>query len=483
MSYTLTIAPLATPGHTTAAAWEAVKSAKHLYLQTVESPCAAPLLALDLPYTAMDDLYETTADFDQLNVAIADRLCGPGLDAVYAVCGRSMGDAALTALVQRAQRDGAAVRRLPSPGYAEAARCVLPCPLPEDGLVCCAASGLPSILDPYHTLCIEEVDSSLTAGNVKLALGEYFPDEYPIWFCTLGEAGYIARQMPLLEVDRQATYAADTCLIVPPAHPERLERKSVDDLMAVLARLRAPGGCPWDAEQTHLSLRGPLIEEAYEVLDAIEREDDEALCEELGDLLLQIGLHAIIAEEQAAFTLRDVSTGIVQKLIYRHPHVFANAHAQSSGEVKYNWEQLKQKEKHQSTAAEAMRAVPRAFPALMRSAKVQKKAAHVGFDWTDPKGALQKLPEEASELLEAMEEGDEAHVDEEVGDLLFAAVNVARLLGRDPEALLHKATDKFMDRFSQMEARILQERGTLSGLPLAEMDAYWEAVKTEQRKK
>ena len=114
---------------------------------------------------------------------------------------------------------------------------------------------------------------------------------------------------------------------------------------------------------------------------------------------------------------------------------------------------------------------------------MQRKAAHVGFDWTDPKGALQKLPEEASELLEAMEEGDEAHVDEEVGDLLFAAVNVARLLGRDPEALLHKATDKFMDRFSQMEARILQERGTLSGLPLAEMDAYWEAVKTEQRKK
>lgn len=483
MSYTLTIAPLATPGHTTAAAWEAVKTAKHLYLQTVESPCAAPLLALGLPYAAMDELYETAADFDQLNAAIADRLCGPGQDAVYAVCGRGMGDAALAALLRRAERDGAAVRRLPSPGYAEAARCALPHPLPEDGLACCAASGLPAILNPYHTLCIEEVDSALAAGNVKLALGEYFPDEYPVWFCALGPEGYTALRIPLLAADRQAAYAAGTCLIVPPAVPEQLERKSVDDLMAVLARLRAPGGCPWDAEQTHLSLRGPLIEEAYEVLDAIEREDDEALCEELGDLLLQIGLHAIIAQEQAAFTLRDVSTGIVQKLIYRHPHVFGSAHAASSGEVKYNWEQLKQKEKRQSTAAEAMRAVPRAFPALMRSAKVQKKAAHVGFDWAEPKDALQKLPEEAGELLEAMEEGDEAHVDEEVGDLLFAAVNVARLLGRDPEALLHKATDKFIDRFSRMEANILQERGTLCGMPLPQMDAYWEAVKAERQKK
>ena len=483
MSYTITIAPLATPGHTTAAALDAMKAAKHLYLQTIESPCAAPLLALGLPYVAMDDLYETAADFDQLNAAIADRLCAPRQDAVFAVCGRGMGDAALISLLERAQKDGAAVCRLPSPGYAQAALTALPRPLPEDGMACCPASGLPATLNPYHTLCIEEVDSVLAAGNVKLTLGEYYPDEYPVWFCTLGPLGYATREIPLFELDRQATYAAGTCLLVPPAKPEQLSRKSVDDLMDVMARLRGPGGCPWDAEQTHNSLRGPLIEEAYEVLDAIERDDDEALCEELGDLLLQIAFHAIIAQEQAAFTLRDISTGIVQKLIYRHPHVFGNAHVKSSGEVKYNWEQLKQKEKHQATVADAMQAVPRAFPALMRSAKVQKKAAHVGFDWTDPKDALKKLPEEADELLEAIEEGNESHVDEEVGDLLFAAVNVARLLGRDPEAMLHKATDKFMDRFARMEAYILQQRGTLADMTLEEMDAYWEHIKADPQKK
>ncbi|MEA5059820.1 MAG: nucleoside triphosphate pyrophosphohydrolase [Candidatus Pelethousia sp.] len=483
MSYTITIAPLATPGHITQAALAAILNANLLFLQTKDSPCADSLLELRLPYTAMDDLYESAADFDGLNEAIAQRLCAAGQDAVYAVCGRSIGDAALLALTARAEQDGGQVRRLPSPGYAQTALCALPRPLPEAGMVCCPANGLPPALDPYHTLCIEEIDTVLAASDVKLALGEYFPDEYPVWLCALGKAGYHTLQIPVLELDRQKNYAAGTCLIVPPAQPAQLTRKSIDDLMAVMERLRGPGGCPWDAEQTHLSLRGPLIEEAYEVLDAIEREDDEALCEELGDLLLQIAFHTILAKEQAAFTLRDVSTGIVQKLIYRHPHVFGGVHVGSSGEVKYNWEQLKQKEKHQSTAADAMRAVPRAFPALMRSAKVQKKAAHVGFDWTDPRDALQKLPEETQEILEAMEQNDAAHIDEEVGDLLFAAVNVARLLGRDPEAMLHQATDKFMDRFARMEACILQERGSLADMSLADMDAYWNKIKLERLKK
>ncbi len=480
---TLTIAPLATPGSVTAAAWEAIQKAPRLFLQTEESPCAAALLSLGLAYTSMDDLYQSAADFDALNAAVAERLCQIEGDAVYAVCGRGMGDAALETLSERAVAAGITVRRLPSPGYGEAALCALPQALPQEGMVCCSALGLPPRLDPYHTLCIEEVDSGLTAGNVKLALGEYFPDEYPLWFCGLDKTGYHTRRILLLEIDRQKAYGAGTCLLVPPARPGQLCRKGIDDLMDVMAKLRAPGGCPWDAEQTHLSLRGSLIEEAYEVLDALEREDDEALCEELGDLLLQIAFHAIIAKEQAAFTLRDVSTGIVQKLIYRHPHVFGSVHVESSGEVKYNWEQLKQKEKHQSTVAEAMEAVPRAFPALMRSAKVQKKAAHVGFDWTNPKDALQKLPEETAELLEALNQGDGTHIDEEVGDLLFSAVNVARLLNRDPEAMLHKATDKFMRRFAAMEKRIVQTRGGFRDMTLAEMDAYWNDVKAEHQKK
>lgn len=479
---TITIAPLSIPGAMSQAAWRCIQQADALFLQTDQSPCARPVLDAGLAYRSMDDLYASAQDFDQLNQAIARRLCEAGDGAVYAVCGGGMGDGALQALLAAAQAEGLSVRQLPGAGFGASALCALPQALPVSGMTLCTAYDLPASLDPYHTLCIEDVDTPLTAGDVKLALGEYYPDEYLLWFCVLGEDGYHCRQLPLLELDRQRDYAAGACAILPPAQPSQLTRKSVDDLMAVMTRLRGPGGCPWDAEQTHLSLRGSLMEEAYEVLDALEREDDDALCEELGDLLLQIAFHALIAQEQGAFTLRDVSTGIVNKLIFRHPHVFGSVHVNSSNEVKYNWEQLKRQEKHQATVAQAMDAVPRAFPALMRSAKVQKKAAQVGFDWSDPRDAMKKLPEETAELLEAMERQDPAAMDEEMGDLLFAAVNVIRLLGRDPEAMLHKATDKFMTRFSAMEALVLADGKALSNMTLEEMDAYWDSVKAKLQK-
>ena len=477
MNGSITIAPLSTPGAMTLASWQAIEGARSLFLQTAQSPCAAPILQAGLPFVSMDDLYATAQDFTQLYQAIAHRLCQAGDGCVYAVCGGSMGDEALGVLLSMAKEAGLTVRQLPAPGYAQAALCALPEPLAREGMSICPASTLPASLNPYRTLCIEEVDTALSAGELKLSLGEYYPDEYPVWFCTLGEAGYTARSIPLLELDRQRHYDAGTCLLVPPAQPSQLNRKGMDDLMAVMQRLRAPDGCPWDREQTHLSLRSALIEEAYEVLDALDREDDEALCEELGDLLLQVAFHSIIAQEQAAFTLRDVTTGIVQKLIFRHPHIFGNLHADTSDAVKYTWEERKRQEKHQATVAEAMEAVPKSFPALMRSAKVQNKAAHVGFDWDDPRDALKKVSEESRELLQAMDETDPAHMDEEAGDLLFAAVNVIRLLKRDPELLLHKATDKFMRRFSTMEAIILSQDKKMENMTLAEMDAYWDLAK------
>ena len=176
----------------------------------------------------------------------------------------------------------------------------------------------------------------------------------------------------------------------------------MEGLLRVMKRLRAPGGCPWDAEQTHETLRSDLLEESYEVLDAIDREDEDALCEELGDLMLQVVFHSEIEEELSSFTFRDVCTGIVQKLVYRHPHVFGEEHVQNANEVLVNWENLKKKEKKQETVADMMHAVPHGFPALMRAKKVQKKAAHVGFDWPDARGALDKIEEETRELRDAV---------------------------------------------------------------------------------
>lgn len=475
--YTITIAPLSVPGFLSEASREAIYGAKRLFLQSARHPAAKWLVSEGLPFVSMDDLYEKSEDFDALNLEAAKRLlCGE--DAVYAVLGRGAGQAFLTLLRLKAERENARIVCLPGVGFAEAALSAMPMGMGTfDAYFVCAANALPESLDPSRALCVEQLDTSMRAGEVKLALCEFYPDDAPVWLCALDESGaYHAGELALYELDRQKRYGADTVVIVPPARFERLARYGLNDLMQVLERLRAPGGCPWDAEQTHESIRLSAVEEAYEVVDAIDRRDDTALCEELGDLLMQAAFHARLGEERAAFTMRDVTTGIVQKLLYRHPHVFANASVSGSGEVLANWEKLKSAEKGFSTVASAMEAVPKCFPALMRAAKVQKKAANAGFDWNSAADALHKIYEEADELKAAAEEGPE-RLKEETGDLLFSAVNVARLLKLDPEEALTEATDKFLSRFKRMETRILEDGKALKDMTLPEMDAYWDAIK------
>ncbi len=473
----LTIAPLSIPGCITDASKKAVLRAQKLFLQTEKAPCAEWIIEQGLCHTSMDDLYDCCLDYDELNEAIAKRLmCG--CDAVYAVSGRGIGEGQLSAIRSAAKEAGVSLHVLPGIGYCDGAIAALPFTLP-DRRVICAANSLPSPIDPFIPLCIEEMDTALCAGDVKLALLEYYPDEYQVYICDMGSDGtYAASSIPLYELDRQGEYRDSTCCIVPPApSQEVLTRGSMDGLMAVLRRLRAPGGCPWDAKQTHESLRSSFIEEAYEVLDAIDSGDPFALCEELGDILLHVGMHTLIEEEQSSFTLRDVTSGIINKMIYRHPHVFGTATADTPEQVLSNWEKLKKQEKHQNSYYATMEAVPKAFPALMRAAKIQKKAANAGFDWDDAYEAMYKLPEELSELSEAMSECDDSHIDEELGDVFFAAVNVARLLKRDPEMLLNSATDKFMNRFRVMEELILSDGLSIEGMSLCEMDKYWDSAK------
>ena len=235
------------------------------------------------------------------------------------------------------------------------------------------------------------------------------------------------------------------------------------DLMEIVRILRHPGGCPWDQEQTHQSIRRNFLEEAYEVAEAIDEGSIEHLKEELGDVLLQVVFHTSIEEDAGHFHLDDVADGVCKKLVYRHPHVFGNVTVSSTGEVLSNWEELKKKEKHQETQADAVDAVARTLPALWRAEKMKKKAAKAGFDWRDVSGALDKLSEELDELKAAAlkGEGDPA---EELGDLLFAAVCVARFLDADPEDALHGACDKFSARFRKTE-----ELAGMRGLKLDEL--------------
>jgi len=474
----LTIVPLSTPESTTAAAKDAVMRADRLFLQTAEHPSCAWIVRAGLPFESMDGLYAASGDFDALNAAVADRLASCGTDAVYAVPGRGVGAAMKAELLRISDEKGIELAFLPSSGYAEAALAQLPAAVSGDVRIM-EASALPARIDPYVALCVEEIDTPMRACEVKLALGEYYPDEYEVFFCHMNEDGaYAVSSIPLYELDRQRAYFAADVLIVPAASFERLTRHGIEGLTGVMERLRAPGGCPWDAEQTHDSLKKSLVEETYEVLDAIERGDADALCEELGDLLLQIVFHAQIEAELRAFTLRDVTTGIINKLVYRHPHVFGDVAVSGSAEVLANWDQLKKKEKHQDTVSEAMESIPQSFPALMRAQKLQKKAASVGFDWPEASGALDKLLEEASELREAIANGEgEARIREEAGDLIFSAVNAVRLAGCDAELSLKAASDKFFKRFAELERSVTNEGLDMARLDPDDLNRRWEHIK------
>ena len=262
-----------------------------------------------------------------------------------------------------------------------------------------------------------------------------------------------------------------------------------EKLIGLQARLRAPKGCPWDREQTHATLRTYLIEEAYEVLDALESGNDVKFAEEMGDLLLQIVFHSQIATEERRFTISDVIREIHEKMVRRHAHVFGTKRAKDAAEVLKNWEKIKAQERQAKKRSEAssetqqkppslLDGVPRGLPALLEGLQLTKKAARAGFDWKNATGVLEKVREESGEVLRALETNDKAEIEEELGDLLFAALNLARLVDVDPEIALKKANAKFLRRFQEMERLASSSGRKFEDLPRAEMEVLWEKVKS-----
>lgn len=260
--------------------------------------------------------------------------------------------------------------------------------------------------------------------------------------------------------------------------------QAIDELTAVMKKLRSPEGCPWDREQTHRSLMTNLMGECAEVLDAIAAGDDANLCEELGDVLMQIVLHAVIAEERGAFTFDDVVRGITLKMLSRHPHVFGTEKVASAKEVANLWEKLKAKEKAHAPASGAsiLDGVPDHCPALLQAEKAERKAAKVGFDWTRQEQIVEKIGEEYRELRAAIESGDEEHIDEELGDLLFAVTNLSRFRARgSAELLLARSTKKFKTRFARMEQLLSAAGKKPEECTPEEWDELWNRVKGEER--
>lgn len=255
------------------------------------------------------------------------------------------------------------------------------------------------------------------------------------------------------------------------------KRYGFSDLVTIMSILRRPGGCPWDAQQTHASIRANLLEEAYEVVEAIDEQSPAMLKEELGDLLLQVVFHAEIASESEGFDIDDVCDGICRKLILRHPHIFGDVVAETPEAVLKNWDEIKRAEKGHATRSATLRSVPKTLPALMRSQKLQQKAAKAGFDWPDIEGPIQKLYEELGEFKEALKACRQKAVEDELGDVLFSIVNIARFAGVDAEKALSGACEKFTSRFERMEELANASGQSVEDLGLEALDRLWETVK------
>jgi len=253
--------------------------------------------------------------------------------------------------------------------------------------------------------------------------------------------------------------------------------EALDRLMDIMDTLRGPGGCPWDVEQDHKSIMKCLIEETYELADAIEEEDVDVLKEELGDVFLQVVFHSAIAKDNNMFTLDEVINELCDKLIYRHPHVFGDVSVRDSAEVIKNWERLKRKENTKKARESILSGIPNTLPALLNALKIQSIVSRVGFDWENPEGVVDKIKEEIQELVDAMESKNKDRMEDEMGDLFFSVVNLARQLKIDPEAALRRTNKKFSHRFFEIEKVAKEQDVGLSEMPMAEKERIWEAAK------
>lgn len=258
---------------------------------------------------------------------------------------------------------------------------------------------------------------------------------------------------------------------------QQKDKYNINDLIDIVRLLRGDGGCPWDREQNHESIKNDFIEETYEVIEAIDLKNTALLREELGDVLLQVVFHCCIEQEKNSFNFNDVCDGICKKLIVRHPHVFGEVNVNSTGEVLKNWDAIKMQTKCQETYTETLESVAKSLPALMRAQKVGKRAMRAGMDFRTADDAISCIDAEKKELDEAIASGDKAHIEEEIGDLLFSCVNTARHLGIDAEQALTNATEKFIKRFSVTEKLVSEENADMKSMPIEELDIYWNKAK------
>jgi tetrapyrrole methylase family protein / MazG family protein len=456
---------------------EILERAGEVLLRTSRHPCIKELEKRGIRFRPLDHHYEKGESMHEVYSAIALEVEAEARkrgEAFYAVPGSPM---LAEHTVQMLLSRDVEVRLYGAVSFFDAVLSALGLDAVEGMLVLDADRLLEKgyrVLDPRVETLLAQVDSRLKASEVKLALLEVYPPGHSVR--VVGEAGMPeARviEIPLEELDRGEHFDHLTTVHIPALDEEDLF--DFQRLLDIIARLRGPGGCPWDREQTHESLARHVVEEAHEAVDAIRHGDLEHLCEELGDLLLQVVLHAQIGSEEGTFDIRDILLGIDTKLLRRHPHVFGEVKLDTPEEVIARWERIKADERGEASILDGL---AEGLPALMHSFKLQTRAARVGFDWAEAGDVLPKLEEELREVEEALR-GDSGDLEEELGDMFFTLVNVCRHFGVDPEIALRRSAGKFDLRFRDMERTCIAGGRDMRDLTLDELDRLWEAAKEE----
>ncbi|HAT4255906.1 nucleoside triphosphate pyrophosphohydrolase [Clostridium perfringens] len=468
----------------TIGALKELKNNKNIYFRTEKHPTVDFLKDEGIKFESYDHAYEKYDSFDDVYKYIAEDLITKikdDEDLIYAVPGHPLvAEKSVINLIELCKENNIQYEVLPAVSFVDAMMEALQVDPIEGVKIIDAFDMKNQILDKRVGTIITQVYNNFIASEVKLRLLEGYEDDTEIIFVrAAGVEGLESiRKIPLYELDWQEDIDYLTSIYIP---KDLGNKKDFQDLLDIIETLRNPGGCPWDREQTHESLKSALLEECYEVIDAIENKDEDALIEELGDVLLQVVFHASIGKEDGYFDIMDVIGGISNKMINRHPHVFGNEKANTSEQVLVNWDEIKKEEKGIKTLTEEMQNIAKSLPATTRAYKVQKKAKKVGFDWDDVNCAMDKVKEELNEIKEVYNCEDKSIIEGEVGDLLFACINVARFLEVDGELALDKTIKKFIKRFSYIENEAIKNNKNLKDMTLEEMDKLWEEAKTSEK--
>lgn len=454
---------------------------KQVYLRTKEHPVISELEKEGLAFESFDSIYEKHSTFEEVYEEISEWLLEKAANEsiVYAVPGHPLvAERTVQLLLERGAERGIHVEVGGGQSFLDAIFQALKID-PIEGFQLLDGTSLKrEELNVEQHMIVGQVYDTYIASEVKLTLMDVLPFDYEVYIVTAaGSKEEEIRKVELVDLDREVTLNNLTSVYVPPVTKEELLYKQFSKLRGIIADLRGPNGCPWDKKQTHQSLKKYLIEEAYELIEAIDEEDVDHMIEELGDVLLQIMLHAQIGEDEGYFSIDDVIQTLSEKMVRRHPHVFGNGQADTAEEVVKNWEEIKRSEKQNQTVS-LLDGIGNHLPNLMRAYEIQKKAESVGFDWDEVQQAWEKVMEEISEFQEEMkEENPNENLKEEFGDVLFALVNVARFYKINPEEALFSTNQKFMKRFSYIEEKVKESGKDFKNFNLEELDQFWNEAK------